>query len=443
MRRRMRIFVGLTEIAGYYHYLVQGLRERGHEVLYVGSTLCPHRYGDEVLPLIPRLFERVRGELLRTPWRRPLHRGALQLLDAALTAALFVYAALRCDGYIFGFGKTFLPLAVDLPLLRLLGKTVIVNLAHGSDARPPWIDGALMRKDGSWPSPRALRLRALYLRARIRVCERFAHFTIASPLTAHLFARPAVNWYMLGLPMDVARAVAAAGDAAAPRGDGLVRILHAPSNPIVKGTEEIRAAVARLIEEGLPIDYRELTGVPNAEVLAELSRCDLVIDQLYSDHPMAGLATEAASFGKPAVVGGYELEVLRRFLPGEMWPPSVKCRPDDLETTVRELVLDPALSARCGAAAREFARRRWDRRVVADRFARLLARDIPADWRFDPRAATCIRGVGLCEARFVAGVRAYLAAFGEDGLCMGHRPDLARRWVAAAGEVPERAESGG
>lgn len=432
--RAPRVFVGLTEIAGYYHYLVQGLRENGCEVLYIGSTLCAHRYGDETLPPLPRLFERTRAAAAAAPWRKPLRKAALLAADLLLTFALFLYAVLRCDAFLFGFGKSFLPLALDLPLLRLLGKTVVVNLAHGSDARPPWVDGAMMTREGAWPSPRYLLFRALFLRARIRMCERFAHFTIASPLTAQFFVRPAVNWYMLGLPMDVARALDRAG-AAGGREDRMVRILHAPSNPIVKGTEEIRDAIAALRAEGLPIDYRELTNVPNAEVLRELSSCDLVVDQAFSDHPMAGLATEAASFGKPAVVAGHELDELKRFLPEEMWPPSVKCSPEDLVRTVRALALDAGLRGECGARAQRFARERWDRRVVARRFLALFARSVPPEWFFDPLKARCVRGVGLSERRFRAAVSAYVSAWGASGLCLGHRPDLVEEYLRVAREA--------
>ena len=46
-------------------------------------------------------------------------------------------------------------------------------------------------------------------------------------------------------------------------------------------------------------------------ILAELARCDFVIDQLYSDYPLPGLATEAAWFGKPTVVGGYAQYAIR------------------------------------------------------------------------------------------------------------------------------------
>ena len=90
------------------------------------------------------------------------------------------------------------------------------------------------------------------------------------------------------------------------------RILHAPSNPNFKGTEEIRNTIKCLKNENIDFEYIEITNASNEKVLAELKACDLVIDQLYSDTPMATLAAEAAYCGKPTIVGGYGFEELKK-----------------------------------------------------------------------------------------------------------------------------------
>ena len=99
----------------------------------------------------------------------------------------------------------------------------------------------------------------------------------------------------------------------------LIRILHSPSSPEVKGTYLIRQAINALKAKGYPIDYVEIMGKPNTVVIAELEKCDFIVDQLYSDTPMSGFATEAAFFGKTAVVGGYGWqEVEKLFSPNQM-----------------------------------------------------------------------------------------------------------------------------
>ena len=56
----------------------------------------------------------------------------------------------------------------------------------------------------------------------------------------------------------------------------------------MKGTPEIRRAVAKLIAEGWPLDYVELSGVPNAEVLRQIRAA---VDALQSNLPGAVVVT--------------------------------------------------------------------------------------------------------------------------------------------------------
>src|SRR3990170_1211052 len=71
--------------------------------------------------------------------------------------------------------------------------------------------------------------------------------------------------------------------------------LHFYDLPILKFIKKMQL-------KGHSIELIEIIRKTNAEVLDELSRCDFIIDELYSDAAMAGFATEAAFFGKPAIV---------------------------------------------------------------------------------------------------------------------------------------------
>ena len=61
-----------------------------------------------------------------------------------------------------------------------------------------------------------------------------------------------------------------------------IRIVHAPSNPVVKGTQIVRAAIYALKEEGYSIDYIELIGVSNQEVQVALSDAHICLNEFYS-----------------------------------------------------------------------------------------------------------------------------------------------------------------
>jgi hypothetical protein len=64
-----------------------------------------------------------------------------------------------------------------------------------------------------------------------------------------------------------------------------LRIVHAPSAPILKGTQLVRAAIRKLQLEGFDFDYIELQNVPNEVVLRELARAHIVMNQFYSILP--------------------------------------------------------------------------------------------------------------------------------------------------------------
>jgi hypothetical protein len=65
----------------------------------------------------------------------------------------------------------------------------------------------------------------------------------------------------------------------------LIKIVHAPSSPIVKGTQLVRAAVAKLKKEGYSIQYVELIDVSNEVVLHELRSAHIVLNEFYAHVP--------------------------------------------------------------------------------------------------------------------------------------------------------------
>jgi hypothetical protein len=62
-------------------------------------------------------------------------------------------------------------------------------------------------------------------------------------------------------------------------------IVHAPSSPIIKGTQLVRAAIAELRAEGYSFEYVELTGRANADVKVALERAHISLNEFYSSVP--------------------------------------------------------------------------------------------------------------------------------------------------------------
>lgn len=62
-------------------------------------------------------------------------------------------------------------------------------------------------------------------------------------------------------------------------------LVHATTSPIIKGTQLVRAAIAKLRAEGYEFEYVELMGVPNDAVVAQLRRSHIALNQFYGFSP--------------------------------------------------------------------------------------------------------------------------------------------------------------
>src|SRR5438105_792697 len=284
----MRVMLGLVEIGGYYTALEQGLRELGVEADLV--TLNRHRFAYDGAAPQPRVAEVLVAPARRLRERiggsRGARRAALRCAELPLRAvsqvALMTWALWRYDVFVVGFNASFLR-THDLWLLRMLRKRIIA-VYHGSDSRAPYLDGFLARgADG-----RTLARLTRRVRARVRRMERYADIIVSAPLSTHLHHRPVVVFQKLGIPAREIR------PAPPPPSNREVVVVHAPSHPEGKGTDRIRAMIAALRNEGVPVRLHEIQGRPNAEVLAAIASADMVVDQLYADTHLASLATEAA-----------------------------------------------------------------------------------------------------------------------------------------------------
>lgn len=420
---KLRILLGPGDTASFPSRIARALAERGANCWLANfapnrMTASPDQLGKARLwaPRLVRLLVRL-GE------GNALERQLASALKAIGRLSVFVWALPRIDVVVFVSGRSLLPGYVDLWLFRLLGKRV-VRIFLGTDSRPKFMNGwHTAITDGSRPERAVRRLSAAIQRQRRRVqrMSAWSDVVIENPLCGHFQQRPFINWFEIGLPHDPAfferagSAHAASNRAMAP---GRINILHCPTNPKVKGTREIEEVVQRLIDEGLPIAYHGVTGVPHAEILDLVKRCDLVIDELYSDAPMAGFASESAAFGKCAIVGGYGWDVLQSRL-GVRMPVNylISPEPERLEQAIRELVADMDRAAATGAAARAFLETHWHHTAVADRFARILAgRDIPADWWCDPADIRYWQGLGAPDWHRRQVIVALVAAGGQEAL---------------------------
>lgn len=172
----------------------------------------------------------------------------------------------------------------------------------------------------------------------LRVAELYSDIILSVPDQAGLAIRP---YYHLQLMMDAGKIPPffASND--------IPYIIHAPSKKGIKGTEEIIATLEKLKAEGLRFDFRLLHNLSNAEVLEELKKADIVIDELHLNGP-GKLGLEAMAYG--CALATRHLEgACQKFV-----PPLCNIDPDNLYLQVKKIIQDKAYRLNLARSGREY-----------------------------------------------------------------------------------------
>ena len=131
-------------------------------------------------------------------------------------------------------------------------------------------------------------------------------------------------------------------------------VLHAPSSPILKGTQVVRAAIAELRAEGYDFEYLEIVRAAHSEVLEALSRAHIVLNEFYSYVP--------GVFGIEAMASGCALltsadERLDPQLPEGSNSAWLVTEHHQIASNLRALLDDPELARRTAVEGRDWVRR--------------------------------------------------------------------------------------
>lgn len=144
-------------------------------------------------------------------------------------------------------------------------------------------------------------------------------------------------------------------------------VLHAPSHAPIKGTKEILAALHGVAARR-PLRVRAVSGMPREEVVAEIARADVVVDQLNSESP-AVFALEAMALGCPGLLE-FRRDALAPFAAGN---PAVAVTAPTLAAAVERLCDDTQERERLGEAGRRYVAEVHDADLVAVALERIYA----------------------------------------------------------------------
>lgn len=323
--------------------------------------------------------------------------------------------------YIFGHGMFYFnrylrPIQeLEFFLLKVFKKRVIMWLC-GSDSRAPYCDVDIYKGD-----PKRLKSVTKKKKQNIRMLEKYATL-IDYPASSHFHTKPYIQYGAIGVPVDeneLAKGVSSKNEK--------IVILHAPSNKECKGSGIIQQIIEEIKSEGYNIEYVEVSGMPHSVVINKMASADIVIDQLYSDTPLAGFAAEACFNGVPVVVAGYYAEYYQ-----EEWikpiPPTIFCLPEEVKEKIIYLIENEDERQRIGQEEQDFVKQFNLSTEVAKKFCAIFDNAIPDEWWFHPNRNKYIWGCGLPKEKVVKNIVTLIDAYGMKALNISPENELYKHY---------------
>lgn len=275
-------------------------------------------------------------------------------VDRLVAATKFFLRSVKSyDIFHFYFLTTFFPLHIDLPILSLLKKKMVFTF-QGCDIRPGYLCPAAKHY------PNHHRHRPVSLQASLlRLVQHYASKSyVVNPDL--LDVSPSSQF----LPYASVSITKLSPKFPAPRNNKEMVIVHAPSDPLVKGTPYIVAAVDRLRREGHNIRLDLITGVSHHKVLQHLQRADLVVDQLLMGW-YGGFAVEAMALGKPTIARVEQRWVERAQL--NIPIPIIRAGTQTIYQEIKNYVERPEIWGELGRQSRAFVEQVHDPLKIAQR----------------------------------------------------------------------------
>lgn len=351
----MRILVGTFEICRQLYDIADGLRRLGHEVDTVAVNNNPF-YDDLTYDYL--INQKLLYQQLANLVKEPI-QTLIDLPEDLLGLRRFLTGY---DVYIFQFGWSLLPNNRDFPILKQQGKKIISifngsDIRHWSAAAPIAASYGYQLPDLCWEQPYTdLNARLIAL----RMAERFSDAIFSLPFQSELAVRPYWHYYLLA-NLDLYTHHIPANDVPV--------VVHAPSRRRFKGTDQFLAVLDQLRNEGIDFELKLLEGVPNQQVLQELSQADVVLDELHSPH-WAQLAAEGMASGCVVVAGCH-----RDYVPLQKDSPVYHVTAETLYERLKLLLTDKAVRLEYAQRGRPHIEEHYDHTKAAARLLSKLERN--------------------------------------------------------------------
>jgi hypothetical protein len=280
--------------------------------------------------------------------------------------AAFLWEISRADVLHWYFGAITLPHALDLALVKRLRKPAVVEWM-GSEIRIPDVESAEnpYYKDALGRGYEYASFESLAASRRVQGIFAASGFVCACDLGMLPYIQPDIAPHAHVVRR---RLIAADYEPRLPLPQASVPlVVHSPTAPVAKGTVAVLAAIERLRSRA-QFDFRLIQGMPRAEALAIIQRCDLFLDQfVLGDYGMA--AIEAMALGKPVIC--YIKPSLRQAYGPDL--PVVHATQESLADVLAELLADGARRREIGLRGRAYVEKHHDAAAIAGELRAIYA----------------------------------------------------------------------
>lgn len=315
--------------------LADGLRQRGHKVTVVSDSDSPFMDGmkyNKKFSLIDKTDDEKTESHIR----------------------LFLRYAFTNQVFIFLYGISFFPHNLDLPLLRLMGKTTIMWFV-GCDIRHYIPQNEIYESTGERNLCNACRIKNECIleekQKLVRKVEKYVTYIISGKMISQLLKR---KYFVVYAPLDVENIRYNNVQNKIPK------IVHAPTDRNMKGTKYIIDAVDKLKSEGYKFEFITFEKISNIAVREALSDADICVDQLFS-MGNGVFANEAMAAGCAVLCGN-----LPEYSGRPLDLPIIHTRPENVYGNIKMLLEHPELRKELGEKGRKYVEKYHDRLKVSD-----------------------------------------------------------------------------
>ncbi len=335
---KLKILIGTENIAGWMSLYKMGFEKLGHEVktaVFSKNKFYEHDYDYDLFDLY---LQKLNGKSIK---RYKLLSRIIRKVNNYLIKVkyrIFVKRIINDADLLIYMWGCFHPDMSDLMYAKSKNKKVIA-LFVGSEVRY-WPAFEKEFDVTEWDFSPFLNNETIENKIKyIRMCEKFADYIYSVPDQAGLQCRP---YFHIQVPVSPVETVLQS------KKNNVLKVIHAPSQPIKKGTDIIEKTLNRLKDEGLEFDFISTREMSHLDLLGMLSEADILVDEIVLHGP-GGLSFEAMMRGCAVATRFYKGSH------GSFNPPVLNIDAKNIYDQLKFLILNDEFRIKLAQDGREYA----------------------------------------------------------------------------------------